>query len=185
MFGPQYLLFFDSGDEHVLGLSIAAYSNDLRIENGTIRQPMEGGSYFATQAVARAGRWPYQPVTPEEAVEAVNRRTGAKASEVPELVLRAGWHPLLALWRVTLDRPVPVVHKQHSGANGPPVEVRELYVGPGEVLLVAAEDGPESMSVFAERHPFRSGEPPVQLGLHRRGNLPLRFDEVIPDTEVR
>src|ERR1044071_10131905 len=98
MFRPQYLLFFEQDGESVIGLTVAAYSADLQILDGRIEEPEEGGSYFSTYAVTGSGRSPDAPISPEEGVALVCEATGAKAVEVPELVLRAGWMPLLALW---------------------------------------------------------------------------------------
>jgi hypothetical protein len=124
-------------------------------------------------------------MTPEEAVAIAYEKTAARATQVPELVLRAGWHPLLALWRIDLDRPVMLRRGGATPGKGTgPAQVREIYVGPGGGLFIPSETAIESISVAAERHPFRTGEPPATVVLHRRGSLPLRFDEATSSTEV-
>jgi hypothetical protein len=178
MFGPEYLVFFDSGDKHVLGVSVAAYSGDLQIEKGRIRQPYEGGAYFTSLAVGTSGRWPYQPITPEEAVAVVHHATGAQTVDVPELVLRAGWLPLLALWRISLDRPVAVARGGRTGTTPTRMQVTEIYVGPGGGLFVPSDHGPESITTAADKQPFSMENTPVQVIVNRRGALPLAFDEV-------
>lgn len=173
MFGPQYLLFFEQDGEPVISLGIAAYSGDLEIRDGRIKQPYEGGSYFSTLAVTRSGRSPYAPISPEEAVAQVCEATGAKAVEVPELVLRAGWKPMLALWRVKLDRPVHV--RREDGTRG---SVREVFVGPRREVFATSNEQPAELRTGADRTPFRPDAPAVPVAVGRREGLPMKFDEV-------
>jgi hypothetical protein len=176
MYGPQYLVFFDQGAEPELGVAISAYASDLTIENGNVREPREGGSYFTTHAVARSGRSPYVPVSPEEAVAIVSERTGAKVTQVPDLILRAGWHPLLAMWRLRLDRAVTVTRR--GGGNGAGNAVREVFVSANRKLFVAAADQPAAIRVPAPRSGQPAGAPEEVIDLPRRPDMPLRFDEI-------
>jgi hypothetical protein len=182
MFGPWYILHFTSGGEPVLGVAVSAYSTDLEVRNGTIHQPVEGGSYFTAWAVAAAptAGFAYHPVSPEAAVAQVSARTGAKVTDVPALTLRnAGWLQLLAHWRVTLDRPVQVVrtHAPGSSAPGEAAAVRDLYVAPGGKLFVAARQQPAASRIWASRHAagLKDGR---AVEVPRRGEMPTEFDEV-------
>lgn len=172
-FGPQYLLFFEQHGEPVIGLAVAAYSADLQIVDGRIKEPDEGGSYFSTYAVTRSGRSPYAPISPEQAVAQVCEATGAKAIELPELVSRAGWMPLLALWRVKLDRAVHVRRKDGSRRSA-----RELFVSPRHEVFAASDEQPAELRTGADRSPFHPEAPAVPVAVPRRDGYPLKFDEV-------
>jgi hypothetical protein len=66
----------------------------------------------------------------------VGRATGARVTATPELVrLGMPYHPATAVWKLTLDRDVPV----HARGKGSTHRVRELYVGPvhGRRLMMA------------------------------------------------
>jgi hypothetical protein len=152
MFGPQYLVFFTSGEVPVLGLAISAYSTDLEIRNGLVHQPLEGGSYFMSRAVSAS----------------------PPASYVP---MRTGWHPLLALWRVRLDRPVNILPHDPTTPRIPPGPVRELFVGPGKSLFVPSVRQDASVRSYALRRGSTQG-PAVAVDLPRREEMPVSFEEV-------
>jgi hypothetical protein len=186
MLGPWYVLHFTDGREAVLAVAISAYSTDLEIRNGAIRQPAEGGTYFMTSAVAAtsAVRGPYYPVTPEDAVALAGKLTGARIDAAPELVLRAGWHPVMSAWKLTLDRPVSVTRKNVRGTSAPGerVATREIYVGSGNVLLIPVHAQPAGTRMLTENLPGRSA---ATLNVPRRGELPVAFDEVTVADEGR
>jgi hypothetical protein len=190
MVGPWYILHFTSGGEPVLGLAISAYSTDLTIEDGLIRQPREGGTYFEPRAVAKTSRarHGYSPMTPEDAVALVGSVTGAQVTDVPELVVRnSGWDPLLAHWKLTLDRPVRVIRKEVRGSSAPGerAAVREIYVAPGGILLIPGHGQPasERMAVVTDVWSRAANPPHVFVDVPRRGSAPVRYDEVVLDAE--
>lgn len=124
-YGPYYLVTLYSGAEPVLLISVAAYNEDANINaRGLVERPMFSGMEFITRALPRdtAG---FRMVSPEEAVEMAGRVTGARVTTTPELV-RLGMPnaPASAVWKLTLDREVPV--RARSGGQ----RVRELYVAP-------------------------------------------------------
>jgi hypothetical protein len=195
MYGPMYVVAMESGDEVVALLCISAYGTDLEIDSrGLIQTPPLGGSYFFSKAVApnpRNPRFRFVAVSPEEAVEHVARLTGARVSEVPELVLLAGYHPASAAWRVTLDRPVRVrrISLPSAPAAAPPAptptpfEVRELYVANDHILTVPSRDQPPHKRISYPTGPGtpRGVEPSKMYDLPRRGDLPILHEAVAID----
>lgn len=197
MYGPMYIVPLESGGEVVALLCVSAYSTDLEINaRGLVETPKLGGSYFFSKAVApdpRDPRFRFVAVSPEEAVEYVARRTGARVTEIPELVLLPGYHPASAAWRVRLDRPVRVrrISLPSSAAAAPrppdtaPFEVRELYVANDRILTVPSREQPAHKRISYPTGPgtSRAGEPSRMYDLPRRRDLPIlheavAFDEV-------
>jgi hypothetical protein len=92
MYGPYYLVTMVNGREPVLIISVAAYATYEQIdERGYLKPTVRGGDEFIHMAVARGERigTGFQPNYPEQAVEQVGRATGARATHVPAVVLRA------------------------------------------------------------------------------------------------
>lgn len=134
-FGPYYLVPLHSGTEPVLLVSVAAYNEAVTIDaRGLVRRPVEHGMEFISMGLP-ADTSAFRIISPEDAVELVGRATGARVNRIPELV-RAGMPqaPAASLWKLTLDRDVPVQ------ARGAVRRVREVYVGSerGRRLMVAA-----------------------------------------------
>lgn len=166
--GPYYLVPLGAGAEPELLVAVSAYSTEVEIDGrGYIQRPVKRGNEFVTRGIPADGA-AWRMISPEEAVEMVGRATGARAARAPELV-RQGMPaaPQHAVWKVTLDREVPVQ------AQGRPARVRALYVGPqaGRRIMVPAAGGPRAEAVAAirlnagenERHdvlqlPIRTGE---------------------------
>lgn len=124
-YGPYYLVTLYSGVDPVLLISVAAYNEDTKInERGLVERPVFSGMEFITQALPRDTA-DFRMISPEEAVALAGRATGARVTTTPELV-RLGMPnaPASAVWKLTLDRDVPV--KARSGSR----RVRELYVAP-------------------------------------------------------
>lgn len=186
MLGPWYVLHFTDGRQPVLAVALSAYGTDLEIRDGTIHQPAEGGAYFMTSAVAATDtvRGPYHPVTPEDAVALGGELTGARIDAAPELVLRTGWHPVMSAWKLALDRPVAVTRKDVPGTSAPGERVvtREVYVTPGNVLLLPARVQPAGSRIVTEDLPGHSA---ATIDVPRRGELPVAFDEVTVAAEGR
>jgi len=183
-YGPWYILHFRDASGPVLGVAVSAHATDLRIEDGLVRQPEEGGNYFATFAVPLTSHAhaSYHPLSPEEAVVQVATATGARITEVPILVRRAGWHPLLSLWHLTLDRPVQVRPRRAPGKADPAaaVAVREIYCGPGGALFIPSPSQAPSIRMAGTRPPPWNAGPRVDgnVELPRRANFPVDFQEV-------
>jgi hypothetical protein len=197
IYGPMYQVPLEAGGEVVALLSISAYSTDLEIDKrGLVVSPPLGGSYFFSKAVAPSPRDPrfrFEAVTPEAAAKQVSERTGARVTELPELVLMPGYHPSSARWRVKLDRAVQVrrvAAKTAPGAAAPPPDpaplpVQELYVGPNSIFTVADGAQPSSTRVLYPTGPGpRNGaEPTASRAVQRRGSLPLSHQRVSLDGE--
>ncbi|HYW07378.1 MAG TPA: hypothetical protein VE913_10500 [Longimicrobium sp.] len=197
MYGPMYIVPLVSGSEVVAFLAVSAYSTDLRIDSdGTVLEPMLGGSYFFSAAVApnpRDPRFHYDPVSSEEAVKRASELTGARVAEMPTLVLRHGYHPAMAQWRVKLDRPVRVRRQPSPGPKGiasfvpddTPIPIRELYVGPNAFLSIPRAVQPNHLALWYTTSPGpRYGpEPHKKYDLPRRNDLPVQYDPVTHDKE--
>jgi hypothetical protein len=126
-YGPYYLVTLYSGADPVLLVSVAAYNEEARIdEKGLVHRPVNSGAEFFTMGLSPASA-EFQLVSPEAAVEEVGRATGARITATPELVrLGMPYHPATAVWKLTLDREIPVQARGKGTAH----RVRELYVGP-------------------------------------------------------
>jgi hypothetical protein len=150
MYGPYYLVTLLAGREPVLIISVAAYATYERIdERGFLMPQVRHGAEFDHAAIARTPHMGigFVPVLPEQAVARVSRATGARASHVPELVLRADpmpprltragmWAPAQALWKVRLDREIPV---RATARGGRRVNAREILVGAFDHMYIPAE----------------------------------------------
>lgn len=182
-FGPYYLVRLVSGSTPVLLVAVSAYSTDVRIEkNGRLSLPAVGGDEFFELAISAEPTAGFRPIQPEEAVERVGRLTGGRTEEVPELLLRGVRdHPATAVWKVSLDRAVPL--KEAKGERR--VSARTLYVGPGGKLFVPAASNPRS-----DRGVFRA-DPSGRSSAKRVAEVPVRgdrnaaFDEVVVDPNGR
>ncbi|WP_420126813.1 hypothetical protein [Longimicrobium sp.] len=126
-YGPYYLVTLYSGSHPVLLITVAAYNEEARIdEKGLVRRPVQSGAEFFSMGLP-ANEDEFRLVSPEAAVEEVGRVTGARVTSTPELVrLGMPYHPATAVWKLTLDRDVPV----QARGKGSTHRVRELYVGP-------------------------------------------------------
>ncbi|HEX8211603.1 MAG TPA: hypothetical protein VF584_15630 [Longimicrobium sp.] len=182
-FGPYYLVRLVSGSTPVLLVAVSAYSTDVRVEkNGKLSLPAVGGDEFFELAISSVPNAGFQPIQPEEAVERVGRLTGGRTEEVPELILRGvREHPATALWKVSLDRAVPL--KEAKGDRR--VSARTLYVGPGGTLFVPAASTPRSdRGVFRSDPSGRTSAKAVAEVRVRSGRI-AAFDEVVIDPAGR
>ena len=188
--GPWYIVHFLHGGDPVIGVAVSAYSTDLKIRNGVIVQPRDGGNYFVSRGVAAGpgDRAPYVPVSPEDAVEAVSKRTGAKVQSVPELVVRsAGWSPLRSQWRIVLDQEVEVLVRRAADRTGPGERrrVRELFLGPGAVLSVPAPGQQGSIRLPVQSFSGNRESPvaSVFIEVPTRPQMAVEFDQVVQTGE--
>ncbi|MBW3655805.1 MAG: hypothetical protein KY444_06840, partial [Gemmatimonadetes bacterium] len=111
-FGPYFIVHFLLQGRPALTVAVSAYAHDAGISpDGRLVRPVDvGGLFFHFPVTGDNARVPYRPVSPEEAVEIVAARTGARVTQVPRLLLRDGrFHPVMAQWQLTLDRPVRVI----------------------------------------------------------------------------
>lgn len=124
-YGPWYMLYLVAPDGTPALLVAVAANTGAWIENGRVRFPLNYGSDFYVEGV-RLGQGFYKPLTPELAVRQVSEATGALVAAMPELrAPGAGYHPVHARWKVTLDRPVAArVHRSAQVQR-----VRQVYVG--------------------------------------------------------
>jgi hypothetical protein len=152
-FGPYYIVRMTSEGVPTLLVAVAAFATEVEIDGeGKIQRPPLRGNEFVSQGIPVDTTRPYlaTAVTPEDAVLYVGSLTGARVSEVPELV-RVGlaYGPLSSSWKLTLDRPVNV----RTTANARRAEVRDLYVGPerGRRLMIPAAEQPSEYLIPALR----------------------------------
>ena len=138
-YGPHYVVVFRDGPEPVLLIRVSVHNTGARIDDrGRYIPPLlsggDIGAYPFPRDTARH-RW----IGPEEAVEQVGRRTGARITAVPER-LNAGRYLLPSEWpwKLSLDRPLRV--RSARGSRG--MEVREVYLGARGQLLAPSENQP-------------------------------------------
>lgn len=189
IYGPMYIVPLESGGEIVTLLCISAYSTDVEINSrGLVETPRLGGSFFFSKAVApnpRDPRFHFVAVSPEEAVKHVAEQTGARVTEVPELVLLAGYHPASAAWRIKLDRSIRVHRIALPGVPRPvpdatPFSAQELYVANNHILTVPSKEQPPHKRINYPIGPEspRGDEPSRMYDLPRRGDLPILHEPV-------
>jgi hypothetical protein len=138
-YGPWYLVTLVQGGKPAVLVAVSAYNTDLRIDaHGLLVHPFfSGNDFHAVGIAARTGTLGVRPITPEQAVEAVGRRTGARTQQTPDLhLLGKGQHPANAVWRLDLDRPVRV--RVAGGAR----QVRALFAGPGGRYYIPSAQQP-------------------------------------------
>lgn len=180
-YGPYYLVRLVSGTTPVLLVAVSAYSTDVHVgKGGTVSLPAVGGDEFFELPISASPATGFRPVLPEEAVEQVWRRAGARTAKLPELLLRgSNYNPGIALWRMSLDREIQV----KSATGNRRLATRTVYVGPTGRLFVPAVTQPSS-----ERGMFRTGPPwnssakaPAEIQI--RTGRPAAFVEVVVDAE--
>jgi hypothetical protein len=142
-FGPYYLVTLTDGRSPVLLIGVSAFNTDIRIdERGLVVKPPVSGNEFVSIGVS-SDTLAYTLLTPERAVERVARRTGARVSQPPRLLhMSAFHHPAIAVWRLSLDRPVRV----RGVADGKEKVVPELFVNGLNQYLVPADEQPRGFS---------------------------------------
>ena len=181
MIGPWYILQLTAAGEPVVALAVSAYSTDLQIRDGIIREPAEGGEYFTFQTIPadRDGSAALS-MSPEETVEYVNSITGARVTRVPELVLRnSAWSQFNAQWKLVLDRPVHVESLPPAGSSAPRTRaaVHELFVGPGHTILIPRPNQETSARMrVLSRGPGKAD--PMTVSVAGRPGMFVRYDEV-------
>lgn len=154
-YGPWYLVRMKVESTPVVHVAVAAYASQVEIDSeGYIRRPVERGMEFVSQGIPVDTTRPHLPgsLSPEAAVVRVGRLTGARVSEVPELLWTGlPLSPASSLWKLTLDRTVRV----RATKSGRVVEVGHLYVGaePGRRLMIPAAEQPASVTAW----PMRTG----------------------------
>lgn len=187
-YGPMYLVPFMVEGEQVLTVGVSAYSTDLDIgSDGLVIRPALGGGWFfpiATSLDTTKGPTRYRPLSPEEAVQLATSWSGARTDQVPQLTLKeVRYDPVVAQWKVVLDRPVQVRNRRTGGSGA----TRELYVGTDRKLWIPRAEQPAAQSVTYAAGPTTRGQPRKEgkLELRRRQGIPLVFDEVVPEREER
>lgn len=175
-YGPWYLVTLVQGGKPAVLVGVAAYNTDLKIDtHGLLVHPMLSGNDFHAVGIAtRTGTFGVRPVTPEQAVEAVGRRTGARTHRTPDLyLLGKGQHPANAVWRLDLDRPVPV------RAAGRARQVRTVFAGHGGRYYIPSPQQPTGYQGTGIRYDA-SGQRigPDLLDVPAKPGGVLAFDEV-------
>lgn len=182
-FGPFYVVRMNAGSRAVVMVAVSAYATEVEIDSeGFIQRPVHRGMEFVSQAVP-VDTTSLLYLSPEQAVARVGRLTGARVSEVPELMrLEMRWSPLSAVWKLSLDRPVRVRTVQDSRV----VEVQELYVGPegGRRLMIPAQEQPREFMTTA----VRIGPAGEDLGfapvhVQVKPGVPTVFEEVVVESK--
>ena len=178
-FGAWYLVTLTQGGNPALVVAVSAHNTDMKIDgHGNLVQPsLSGNDFHAWGVAARDGAPGLRPLTPEQAVAAVGRRTGARIHRTPDLLLREiGQHPANALWRLHLDRGVRV------RAAGREREARALYAGPGGRYFVPRDTQPGSHRGTGIRYDAsgqRIGPAPLEVPVKPGGAV--EFEEVTVD----
>lgn len=125
-YGPYYLVTLLSGGEPVILIAVSAYNSDMRTDASgqLVLPPLNGMGFIHEGLPTDPSR--YRLPSPEEAVLSASEATGARISTVPVLVMpNREQTPLLAAWRVELDREVMT-----SNARSQRALVRQIFVGP-------------------------------------------------------
>lgn len=138
-FGPYYLVTLTDGRSPVLLVGVAAFNTDVRVdERGLARIPPDGGNEFVSWGVP-LDTTKYAVMTPERAVARLGFKTGARVTTPPQLVqMSVIHHPVIAVWRLSLDRPVRV-----RAAGGEwERETREVYLNGRGHYMVPADEQP-------------------------------------------
>jgi hypothetical protein len=122
--GPQWLVSLCAADgTPQVSLAIAAYSTDVTVESGHLKQAPFGGAEHFWEGISRGTEL---PVAPERAAELAARLTGRRVAAVPELVLSdAHYAPQYARWRIVLDDPALF----RSLKSGTSIRTAEVYIG--------------------------------------------------------
>lgn len=182
-YGPYYLVPLYVGYDQVAMVAVAAMTDAVLGEDGTIVGAE--GNEFRWAATVHGNRYG-NPLSPEAAIMVAASTGDALAESVPRLI-RPGHDVTVtaAKWKVQLDRPVPWTIK----GDGSTVESAIVYVGlypsfteplPGEPLqarvFVASEDQPVEDSV---RLVYEDGSTTSRLWPFREG-VAVDFREVMP-----
>jgi hypothetical protein len=178
-YGPWYLVTLVQGGKPALLVAVSAYNTDLKIDaHGLLVHPMHSGNDFhAVGIAARTGTPGVRPITPEQAVEAVGRRTGARTQRTPDLhLLGKGQHPANAVWKLNLDQPVRV------RVAGTERQVRTVFVGEGGRYYIPSSRQPTGYQGTGIRYDA-SGQRigPDFLDVPAKPGGVLAFDEVTLD----
>jgi hypothetical protein len=176
-FGPSYVVTLMNGWSPVLLIGVSAYNTDVTLdERGLVHTPQNGGNEFISLGVP-TDTTRYTPLTPEHAVARVAHRTGARVSSPPVLLqMSAFHHPALAVWRLSLDRPVPARTVEGAAHK----VVRELYLNGRGQYLVPAEEQPRG---FTDQFLVEWWEPETRQRLE--GTVPVLPGGVVEWVEVR
>jgi hypothetical protein len=178
-YGPWYLVTLVQGGKPALLVAVSAYNTDLKIDaHGLLVHPFfSGNDFHAVGIAARTSTPGVRPITPEQAVEAVGRRTGARTQRTPDLyLLGKGQHPANAVWRLDLDRPVRV------RVTGTARQVRTVYAGQAGRYYIPSPQQPASYQGTGLRYDA-SGERigTDLLEVPAKAGGVLAFDEVTLD----
>ena len=156
--GPYYLVVLRNGVEAVVLVAVSAYNTDVSVdERGFLwTPPIGGGAFLSVGISADTTEFPFS--LPERAVARVSARTGARVAAPPRLwLLDQGHHPALAVWKLSVDRPLSFRVK----ATGDVISTREVYVNGRSEWMVPAQKQPSGTT-----QPFIVG-PPWERELRR------------------
>lgn len=170
-YGPKWLVrLCEDAPSIPVVLAIAANS-DLAIVDGRLRlPPFNSGSWFHSWGIA-LGNLPL-PLEPESAIGFAFRMTGARVSDVPELIERnlgdgpASVAAPCAFWEVQLERPV----RGTGTVTGDAYETDRLRVG-----RVACDKGDTSLFVAQATQPDTAR---VIVADYRRADGSVRRDTI-------
>lgn len=179
-YGPYYLVTLYADGKPAILLSVAAYNDELTIDRkGFIDLPFFRGMEFVPMGLP-ADTSTFRLISPEEAVQIVGAATGGRVATVPKLVRMAMPNaPASALWKLELDRKVPVrAHAKSAAVH----YVSEIYVGPdrGRRLLMAVPGNARSVRVSALAVTPEGAERVDEVHLSLREVDVLAFEAVTP-----
>jgi len=172
LLGPAYLLTFRDAQGPALAVSVSVYTADHWIEGKILRTPFQTGNQYTMVGLPISGAGGAF-IQPELAVELVARASGARVTEVPQLVWRGlSYLKHVGSWRMTLDRDVSV-----RLADGKQVVRREIYVEPDGSFRVASGETRPALLPDSELSPRLQGS---GLAL-----LKAEFTDVLVDATLR
>lgn len=165
-YGSYYLVTFASDGAASLLVAVAAHNTRTTIDaGGRLVLPPAHGNDFWGEGIPLNGSRDFRAYTPEEAIALVGGLTHARVIDVPKLVLRgAAWAPVTALWKLSLDRRIPV----HASAGVD--SANEVIVGtePARRFLRTRRDQPSAEAVamwYLNRDGSRRGPVDFSLGI--------------------
>lgn len=123
--GPLFIVRMLDTAIPVVNVSVSLYATEMNIVSGLLSFPQQSGEEFQSFGDPRSQGYSY-PVSPERATEIVGRETGARITQVPELLApRAIYSIQFARWKLTLDRDVAL----RRSSDGASLTSRVIYVG--------------------------------------------------------
>lgn len=164
--GPYWLVTLCAGVEPQVSVAVSALAQGVRIREGRLIFPKDGGGEFFAFGVPR-GHGGEFPISPEMAALIAGEETGAKLTGPPRLVLpiHSEGIPQNAKWEIHLDRPSKFVGVQRGRFESDQTAIGVVLDGRGSERI--EHFGPAALQQKEVRYSFVQ---PIALGsaLHIR-----------------